>query len=82
MLSFAAAPDVGGQVGYGLGIEQRVFPGGVELIGHLGTTAAYNAYVARLRRQHVTIASALNWADDPSPLLVPAVQALAAHRST
>ena len=36
MLAFAPAPDQGGQVGYGLGIEQRVFPGGVELIGHLG----------------------------------------------
>jgi hypothetical protein len=30
------APDVGGQVGYGLGIERRVAPGGIELIGHLG----------------------------------------------
>ena len=81
MLAFAPAPDVGGQVGYGLGIEQRVFPGGIELIGHLGTAAGYTAYVARLRRQHVTIVSALNWAEDPSPLLVPAVKALAApHR--
>ena len=81
MLAFAPAPDVGGQVGYGLGIEQRIFPGGVELIGHLGTAAGYTAYVARLRRQHVTIVSALNWAEDPSPLLIPAVKALAAtHR--
>jgi len=76
MLAFAPAPDVGGQIGYGLGIEQRVFPGGVELIGHLGMAAGYTAYVARLRRQHVTIVSALNWAEDPSPLLVPAVKAL------
>src|SRR2546423_12478530 len=36
MLTFAPAPDVGGQVGYGLGIERRVAPGGIELIGHLG----------------------------------------------
>jgi D-alanyl-D-alanine carboxypeptidase len=77
MLAFAPAPDVGGQVGYGLGIERRVFPGGVDAIGHLGTTAAYNAYVARLHPLNVTIASALNWADDPTPLLLPAVEVLA-----
>ena len=41
MLTFAPAPDVGGQVGYGLGIERRVLPGGVEAIGHLGGTAGY-----------------------------------------
>jgi hypothetical protein len=69
MLAFAPAPDQGGQVGYDLGIEHRVFPGGVDLIGHLGTAAGYTAYVARLRRQHVTIVSALNWAEDPSPRL-------------
>ncbi|WP_259310585.1 serine hydrolase domain-containing protein [Capillimicrobium parvum] len=81
MLTFAPAPDVGGQVGYGLGVEQRIFPGNVEMIGHLGTAAGYNAYVARLPAQHVTIASAINWAEDPSPLLLPAVHALATtHR--
>jgi D-alanyl-D-alanine carboxypeptidase len=81
MLAFAPAPDVGGQIGYGLGIEWRLFPGGVSAIGHLGSTAGYCAYVARLRPQGVTIASALNWADDPTPLLLPAVKALAAaHR--
>jgi D-alanyl-D-alanine carboxypeptidase len=81
MLAFAPAPDEGGQVGYGLGIERRVFPGGVALIGHLGMTAGYAAYVARLRPQRVTIASAFNWEEDPSPLLLPAVKVLAAtHR--
>jgi D-alanyl-D-alanine carboxypeptidase len=78
MLAFAPAPDVGGQVGYGLGIEQRVFPGGVESIGHLGGTAGYFAYVARLRAQGVTIALLLNSDDDPTPLILPAVEALAA----
>ena len=81
MLAFAPAPDQGGQVGYGLGIERRLFPGGVEAIGHLG--AARDLH--RLRRPppppRVTIALALNWADDPTPLLIPAIQALAAtHR--
>jgi D-alanyl-D-alanine carboxypeptidase len=81
MLAFAPAPDVGGQIGYGLGIEQRALPGGVELIGHLGGTAGYRSYVGRLRPQGVTIALALNWQDDPTPLLLPAVEALAAaHR--
>jgi D-alanyl-D-alanine carboxypeptidase len=81
MLAFAPAPDQGGQVGYGLGIEQRVLPGGVEAIGHLGGTAGYTAYLARLRPQGTTIALALNWNDDPTPLLIPALEALAAaHR--
>jgi D-alanyl-D-alanine carboxypeptidase len=78
MLAFAPAEDVGGQVGYGLGIEQRVVPGGVELIGHLGGPAGYRAYVGRLRPQNVTMTFALNWEDDPTPLVIPAVQALAA----
>jgi D-alanyl-D-alanine carboxypeptidase len=82
MLAFAAAPDVGGQVGYGLGIEQRVFPGGVESIGHLGGTAGYFAYVARLRAQRMTIALALNSDDDPTPLIVPAVATLAGWRQS
>jgi D-alanyl-D-alanine carboxypeptidase len=77
MLAFAPATDEGGQVGYGLGIERRVVPGGVEMIGHLGRTVGYCAYIARLRPQRVTIASALNWDDDPTPLLVPAIDVLA-----
>lgn len=80
MLAFAPALDIGGQVGYGLGIERRLFPGGVEAIGHLGISVGYCAYVARLRPPDVTIALALNWADDPTPLLLPAVKVLAAHR--
>jgi D-alanyl-D-alanine carboxypeptidase len=81
MLAFAPAPDRGGQVGYGLGIEQRVAPGGVELIGHLGGAAGYAAYVGRLRPQGVTMAYALNWSDDPTPLHFAAVKVLAAtHR--
>jgi D-alanyl-D-alanine carboxypeptidase len=81
MLAFAPAPDIGGQVGYGLGIEQRVFPGGVESIGHLGGTAGYYAWISRLRPQGVTMAALLNSDDDPTSLLVPAVEAIAAtHR--
>ena len=78
MLAFAPAQDTGGVVGYGLGVEQRVLPGGIELIGHLGTTAGYRAYVGRLRPQNVTVAFALNWEDDPTPLVVPAMNTVAA----
>lgn len=81
MLAFAPAPDTGGQVGYGLGIERRLIPGGVEAIGHLGGAGTYTAYVGRLRPQGVTISLALNRQDDPTPVLLPAVKLLAAaHR--
>ena len=78
MLAFAPAPDVGGQVGYGLGIEQRLLPGGIELIGHLGGTAGYRSYAGRLRPQQITMTFTLNWQTDPTPLVLPAVQVLAA----
>jgi D-alanyl-D-alanine carboxypeptidase len=77
MLAFGPAQGEGGVVGYGLGIEQRVFPGGVESIGHLGGTAGYFAWIARLRPQGVTIATLQNSDDDPSPLILPAAQVLA-----
>jgi D-alanyl-D-alanine carboxypeptidase len=81
MLAFAPAPDVGGQIGYGLGVERRVIPGGVEAIGHLGGAGTYTAYVGRLRPLGVTISLALNWQDDPTPVLLPAAKVLAAaHR--
>jgi D-alanyl-D-alanine carboxypeptidase len=80
MLSFAPAPDQGGQIGYGLGIEQRLAPGGVELIGHLGGTAGYCSYAGRLRPQNITMTFVLNWLTDPTPLFLPAVQTLAAHQ--
>jgi D-alanyl-D-alanine carboxypeptidase len=78
MLAFAPAPDEGGQVGYGLGIELREAPGGVELIGHLGSTAGYCSYIGRLHPQDVTMTFDLNWQTDPTPLFLPAVQALTA----
>ena len=77
MLTFAPAPDVGGQVGYGLGIERRVAPGGIELIGHLGGAGGYYAYVGRLPRQQMTLAAAMNSsAVDPSPFLLPVFRTL------
>jgi D-alanyl-D-alanine carboxypeptidase len=79
MLTIAPAEGEGGLVGYGLGIERRALPGGAELIGHLGG-AVYRSYVGRLHPTGVTIALALNVEDDPTPLLLPAVQALVATR--
>lgn len=81
MLAFLPAPEAPNQVGYGLGIERRLLPGGIEGIGHLGSTAGYRSYVARLRPPNVTVALALNWEDDPTPVLGPAIKVLlAAHR--
>jgi hypothetical protein len=81
MLDLAPAQGEGGLVACGLGIERRALPGGVELVGHLGGAPGYRSYVGRLRPAGVTIAFALNTQDDPTPLVIPAVQALAAaHR--
>ena len=79
MLTMAPAQGEGGLVGYGLGIEQRALPGGAELIGHLGG-AVYRSYVGRLHPTNVTLSLAMNVEDDPTPLLLPAVQALAASK--
>jgi D-alanyl-D-alanine carboxypeptidase len=79
MLTIAPAQGEGGLVGYGLGIEQRALPGGPTLIGHLGG-AVYRSYVGRLHPTGATIALAMNAEDDPTPLLLPAVNALLATR--
>jgi D-alanyl-D-alanine carboxypeptidase len=80
MLTIAPAQGEGGLVGYGLGIEQRALPGGPTLIGHLGG-AVYRSYAGRLHPTGATIALAMNAEDDPTPLLLPAVNALlATHR--
>jgi len=78
MLDLAPAQGEGGLAGYGLGIEQYALPGGVELVGHLGGTAGYRSFVGRVRPLRVTMTFALNAQDDPTPLVIPAVQALAA----
>jgi hypothetical protein len=79
MLTFGPTP---GEVtaGYGLGVEQYTPPGGIELIGHLGGAGTYRTFVGRQRPQDATIAFALNFEDDPSPLIFPVVKTLATHR--
>jgi D-alanyl-D-alanine carboxypeptidase len=76
MLTFGPTP---GEVtaGYGLGVEQYALPGGIELIGHLGGAGTYRTFVGRQRPQGVTISFALNFQDDPSPLIFPVVKVLA-----
>lgn len=80
MLDLAPAQAEGGLVGYGLGIERRALPGGVELIGHLGGAPGYRSYVGRVRPPDATIAFALNTQEDPTSLVIPVVQALAATK--
>jgi D-alanyl-D-alanine carboxypeptidase len=81
MLDLAPAQGEGGLAGYGLGIEQYVLPGGTQLVGHLGGTAGYRSFVGRVRPLGVTMSFALNAQDDPTPLVIPVVEALAATRS-
>jgi D-alanyl-D-alanine carboxypeptidase len=82
MVDLAPAQGEGGLAGYGLGIEQYVLPGGIQLIGHLGGTAGYRSFVGRVRPLGVTMTLALNAEDDPTPLVIPAVQALAEGKRT
>lgn len=80
MLAFKPASGEPGQVGYGLGLLRRVLPGGIETIDHLGGTAGYSAYVARLPRRKVTLALAQNSSADPALLILPVLQALSNPR--
>jgi D-alanyl-D-alanine carboxypeptidase len=77
MLHLGPAHGEGGLEGYGLGIERRALPGGVELIGHLGGAPGYRSYVGRVRPPDATISFALNTQEDPTALVIPVVQALA-----
>ncbi|MEA2295545.1 MAG: D-alanyl-D-alanine carboxypeptidase [Solirubrobacteraceae bacterium] len=80
MFDLAPAEDVGGLVGYGLGIERRALPGGAELVGHLGGTAGYRSYVGHVHPGGATMTFVMNANDDPTPLVLPAVQALTGAR--
>jgi D-alanyl-D-alanine carboxypeptidase len=77
MLQMAPAQGDGPLSGYGLGIEQYSLPGGIDLVGHLGGTAGYRSFVGRVRPLRVTMTFALNAQDDPTPLVLGAVRALA-----
>jgi D-alanyl-D-alanine carboxypeptidase len=81
MLTFVQASDIPGQVGYGLGIERYELPGGVEMIGHLGTTAGYRAFVGYLPAQDIDIAMVITNPGDPTPVLMPALELMAGEAS-
>jgi len=49
--------------GYGLGLMKAVYPGGIEAIGHSGTSADFNAFVFYLPDQNITISGAVNFPD-------------------
>jgi CubicO group peptidase (beta-lactamase class C family) len=48
---------------YGLGIFKVVYPGGIEAIGHSGTSADFNAIVLYFPDQDITISGAVNFPD-------------------
>jgi D-alanyl-D-alanine carboxypeptidase len=81
MLAFIDAPDEGGQVGYGLGMQRYLLPGGIEVIGHLGMTAGFTAFTGYLPAYDLSVAAAMNWQEDPTPVLLPALEVLAAEPS-
>ena len=69
-------PDDHGRNGYGLGLERYVLPGGVELIGHMGTGAGYRALMFHLPALHLDFTLALNGTGDPTPVLAPMLELL------
>ena len=81
MLTFIDAPDEGGQVGYGLGMQRYIVPGGIEIIGHLGLTAGFTAFTGYLPAYDLSVAAAMNWQEDPTPVLLPALELFAAALS-
>ncbi len=77
----AAEKNPNGLVGYGLGLERYVLPGGVEILGHMGTAAGYRAYMFHLPAHDIDIAMVTNTPGDPTPVLMPALKLLVAEAS-
>ena len=76
MRTFVAATDSDGLTGYGLGLERYEFPGGVEVIGHIGTAGGYRALMFSLPAQHIELTMVLNQPGDPTPVLIGALELL------
>jgi D-alanyl-D-alanine carboxypeptidase len=81
MRTFLATPNDHGRVGYGLGLERYVLPGGVEVVGHMGTGAGYRAFMFHLPAQHIDFSMVTNSPGDPMPVLIPALKLLVAEAS-
>jgi CubicO group peptidase (beta-lactamase class C family) len=76
MRTFVDTPDDHGRNGYGLGLERYVLPGGLELIGHMGTGAGYRALMFHIPGRHIDFTLAMNRPGDPMPTLVPVLRLL------
>ena len=81
MRTFLNTPDDHGRIGYGFGLERYVLPGGIKMIGHMGTTGGYRAFMFRLPAQHVDFAMVMTSPADPSPVLFPALKLMVAAGS-
>ena len=83
MLAFVDAPDEAGvPYWYGLGMEKYVLPGGIEMIGHSGSTAGFSADVSSIPTLNITVAAAFNIQDLGSlflDILLPALEILASE---
>ena len=60
MVAFKDAPDMGGQVGYGLGLMKAVLPGGNEFLGHAGGAPGYFSMVGYLPVEDITLVMSSN----------------------
>ena len=76
MRTFVTAQDPDGLDGYGLGLERYGFPGGIQVVGHMGTTGGYRALMFHLPAQHIDLTMVINAPTDPTPVLLPALELL------
>lgn len=74
MLTFVKASDGEGLVGYGLGLERYELPGGVAMIGHVGSTAGYFAFMGRLPAQKIDMAMVITTSEYSPAVLIPTLQ--------
>jgi CubicO group peptidase (beta-lactamase class C family) len=81
MLTFVDMPrdaSSGGMaVGYGLGVRKYLLPGGIEMLGHAGTTGGYQCFVFSLPAQGIIISGMMNRIpSDQMRLIFPALEIL------
>jgi D-alanyl-D-alanine carboxypeptidase len=60
--------------GYGLGLMKVEYSGGIEAIGHSGTSADFNSFVFHLPDQGITISGAVNFPADGEAVFDPLMQ--------
>jgi D-alanyl-D-alanine carboxypeptidase len=80
MAAFVEAPDVGGQVGYGLGLQKYVIAGGLEMIGHMGGTAGYRSGTFYFPTLNLSMSFAIDVQDNPMPVILAALKVMAPDR--